>query len=442
MDYLKKPLIIALSLFMAVSMKAQEITLKAEDTPIREVIEKIQKDYGYSFSIRSSEVNVDRPISINVRKADIRTVLDAVFSGSEVSYTIDGDIISITKSAPPKAETSKSNAYVKGCVKDETGLPVIGASVIVKGTQNGAITDLDGNFSLDCRQPAPVTLEIAYLGMATQYITVQNPSQQIDVTLASDANVLDDVVVVAYGSQRRELVTNAITSFKPDENSARTALSPTELLQGRVAGVNISTSSGNLGTSERMSIRGSSSLSASNQPLYVIDGIPLNNESGSLYSFGEDLSSLSVLNLSDIESIEVLKDAASAAIYGSRGTNGVILITTKQGREGKSEIKVNYNFGISEFNNRNRIRYADSESWIEVYNEGIDNYNRQNGYTPENSSYIQHIRNPYAGLPDTDWLDVITRLGMSHSADLSFTGGTNKTKIYVGANFAYQEGVI
>ena len=150
-------------------------------------------------------------------------------------------------------------------------------------------------------------------------------------------------------------MTNAIASFKPDENTARTALSPTELLQGRVAGVNISTSSGNLGTAERMSIRGSSSLSASNEPLYVIDGIPLNNESGGLYNFGEDLSSLSVLNLNDIESIEVLKDAASAAIYGSRGTNGVILITTKQGREGKSEVKVNYNFGISDFPHRNRI---------------------------------------------------------------------------------------
>lgn len=441
MDYRKK-IIFVLSLFLTIGMQAQDITLKTGRTTIREVIETLQKDYGYSFSIRTSEVDVNKNISIDVTNAGINTVLDKIFAGSKVSYSIDGNLISITEAVQPKATPSQKNAVISGCVVDEAGLPVIGGSVMVKGTNVGAITDFEGNFSLDCGRPAPLVVEVAFLGMATQDVTITDPSQPIMVALYPDENLLADVVVVAYGSQRRELVTNAISSFKPDENSARTALSPTELLQGRVAGVNISTSSGNLGTSERMSIRGSSSLSASNQPLYVVDGIPLNNESGSLYSFGEDLSSLSVLNLSDIESIEVLKDAASAAIYGSRGTNGVILITTKQGREGKSEIKVNYNYGISEFNNKNRIVYADSESWIAVYNEGIDNYNRQNGYKPGDSSYISSIRNPYNGLPDTDWLDVITRLGMSHSADLSFTGGTSKTKVYIGSNFAYQEGVI
>lgn len=436
-----KLLTLVISLFLAVSMQAQSITLKADKTAIRDVIEALQKDYGYSFSIRSSEVNVNELISIDVRNADIKTVLDKIFDKDSVSYSIDGNLISISETVLQKRDVPKETATITGCVTDDVG-PVIGASVIIKGTTKGVITDIDGNFILETGRPAPVTIEVAFLGMTTQDIVVTDPSQPVNVMLSPDANVLEDVVVVAYGSQRREFVTNAITSFKPDENSARTALSPTELLQGRVAGVNISTSSGNLGTSERMSIRGSSSLSASNQPLYVIDGIPLNNESGSLYDFGEDLSSLSVLNLSDIESIEVLKDAASAAIYGSRGTNGVILITTKQGRDGRSEIKVNYNYGMSEFNNKDRIKYADSASWIKMWNEGVDNYNLQNGYVPGNSSYISHIYNPFNGLPDTNWLDQITRLGMSHAADLSFTGGNNKTKVYIGANFAYQEGVI
>lgn len=351
-------------LFITVGLKAQNINLKAENTAIRDVIETLQTNYGYSFSIRTSEVNVNKLISINVTNADIKSVLDKIFASEQVSCQIDGKLISITEGNPTQP---RKTAVVNGQVIDDIG-PVIGASVIVKGTKKGVITDADGKFTLDCGVPTPVVIEVAFLGMTTQVITVKDPATPLSVTLHPDADVLDDVVVVAYGSQRRELVTNAIASFKPDDNSARTALSPTELLQGRIAGVNISTSSGNLGSSERMSIRGSSSLSASNQPLYVIDGIPLNNESGSLYSFGEDLSSLSVLNLSDIESIEVLKDAASAAIYGSRGTNGVILITTRQGRDGKSEIKVNYNFGMSQFNNRNRIGYANSSSWIEVYN--------------------------------------------------------------------------
>lgn len=424
-------------MFVAVGMQAQNISLKAGNTSIREVIETLQKDYGYSFSIRTSEVDVEKPVSIDVTNADIKTVLDKVFAGSKVSYSIDGNLISVTEAAPPKKQ---KNATVTGQILDDVG-PVIGASVLIKGTKTGVITDFDGKFSLS-GVPVPVTLEVTFLGMATQEITVTDPTQPISVTLVPDADVLEDVVVVAYGSQRRELVTNSIASFKPDENNLRSALSPTEMLQGRVAGVNISTSSGNLGAAERMSIRGSSSLSASNEPLYVIDGIPLVNNSGALYTFGEEMSSLSVLNLNDIESIEVLKDAASAAIYGSRGTNGVILITTKQGREGRSEVKVNYSFGVSEFNNRDRIKYADSASWVKIYNEAIDNYNNQNGFTQTSTGYVQHIRNPFEGLPDTDWLSVATRLGMAHNADISFTGGTNKTKIYVGGSFANQEGVI
>ena len=424
-------------MLVAIGVQAQNISLKSGDSSIREVIETLQKDYGYSFSIRTSEVNVEKKVSIDVTNADIKTVLDKVFAGSKVSYSIDGKLISVTEAAPQKPQ---KNATVTGQILDDVG-PVIGASVLIKGTKTGVITDFDGKFSLS-GVPVPVTLEVTFLGMATQEITVTDPTQPISVTLVPDADVLEDVVVVAYGSQRRELVTNSIASFKPDENNLRSALSPTEMLQGRIAGVNISTSSGNLGAAERMSIRGSSSLSASNEPLYVIDGIPLVNNSGALYTFGEEMSSLSVLNLNDIESIEVLKDAASAAIYGSRGTNGVILITTKQGREGRSEVKVNYSFGVSEFNNRDRIKYADSASWVKIYNEAIDNYNNQNGFTQTSTGYVQHIRNPFEGLPDTDWLSVATRLGMAHNADISFTGGTNKTKIYVGGSFAYQEGVI
>ena len=437
---LSRLLTLAFALLLTVSVHAQSITLNSNGT-IRDVIEKIQKDYGYSFSIRTSEVDVNKRISISVKDAGIRTVLDKIFAGSPVAYTIDGNIISITESAPVSQKAPEGrNDLVKGNVIDDAGLPVAGAAVLIKGTKTGTSTDIDGNFSIKAQRGQ--VLEFTFLGMATQEYTVGNPSEPVFITMGADTDYLEDVVIVAYGSQRRELVTNAIASFKPDENNGRTALSPTEMLQGRIAGVNVSTSSGNLGTAERMSIRGSSSLSASNEPLYVIDGIPLSNESGSLYSLGEDLSSLSVLNLSDIESIEVLKDAASAAIYGSRATNGVILITTKQGREGRSDIKVNYSFGISEFNNRNRIDYADSESWVRIYNEAIDNYNRQNGFLQTSTGYVQHIRNPFQGLPDTDWLSVATRMGLSHNADISFTGGTNKTKIYVGANFANQEGVI
>ena len=432
---------LAFFLLQSLVATAQDITLKLNNVSQREVIEEIQKSYGYSFSIRTSAVDVSRKISISVKDADIKDVLDKVFAGDNVTCKIDGKIISVTEKVQPKQENAKPSTFtVVGTVNDNLGEPVAGASVVIKGTNTGTLTDFDGNFSM--KVTGNPVLVVSFLGLSTQEYMVKDANEPILITLGADTNYLEDVVVVAYGSQRRELVTNSIASFKPDENNLRTALSPTEMLQGRIAGVNITTSSGNLGTSERMSIRGSSSLSASNEPLYVIDGIPLSNESGNLYSFGEDLSSLSVLNLNDIESIEVLKDAAAAAIYGSRATNGVILITTKSGREGKSEVKVNYSFGVSEFNNKNRIKYADSESWVNIYNEAIDNYNKQNGFEQTSSGYVQHIRNPFNGLPDTNWLDVATRLGLSHTADVSFTGGTNKTKVYTAASFANQEGVI
>ena len=195
----------------------------------------------------------------------------------------------------------------------------------------GATTDLDGSFSVRIGARTDVRLIVSYLGLKTREVAVDDPARFYEVRLENDNMALDEVVVVGYGTQRRSLVTNAISQFKPTEENMRSVMSPSELLQGRIAGVSISTSSGNLGSAEKMSIRGSSSLSASNEPLYVIDGIPLSNNSASLYSFGENMSSLATLNLTDIESIEVLKDAASAAIYGARASNGVIIVTTKKG---------------------------------------------------------------------------------------------------------------
>lgn len=432
--------VLATMLAGAAGASAQQVSLSMRNATIQQAIETLQKEYGYSFSIRTSEVDVNKKISVSAENEDIKNVLERVFDGEHVAFTIDGNIISVTKSAPEK-KTGATAATISGVVVDDQGTPIIGATVLVMNTVQGTTTGGGGEFTLRTSLPNP-TLQISFLGMKPKQVSVTDPSLRLFIEMEPDTSLIDDVVIVGYGTQRRSMVTNAISQFRPDENNMVSALSPANMLNGRIAGVSTSNSSGNLGTMERVSIRGTGSLNASNEPLYVVDGIPLNNESGSLYSFGEDLSSLSVLNLTDIESIEVLKDAASAAIYGSRATNGVILITTKQGREGHSEVRINYNFGISQFPNANRIRYADSATWVNMYNEGIDNYNRQNGFTSDNLKYVYHIRNPFQGLPDTDWLGLITRLGMSHNVDAAFSGGTKKTKLYIAANYGYQEGII
>ena len=247
---------------------------------------------------------------------------------------------------------------------------------------------------------------------------------------------------MGYGPQRRSLVTSAISKVQMNESNMRQVASPTQLLSGRVAGVTTSTGSGNLGSGERMVIRGSSSLSAGNEPLYVIDGIPITNTNANLVDFGEDMSSLATLNISDIESIEVLKDAASAAIYGSRANNGVIVITTKSGKEGKSEVHLNFNTGVTRFANVGKIKMADSGLYVRDFNEGVDNYNRQYGYKPGDSGFKKHIQNPFGTLPDTDWMDLILQTGTFYNGDVSFSGGNVKTRYYVGANYNHQTGVI
>ena len=255
--------------------------------------------------------------------------------GFPVIYSANpGGIISVAR---------QGTYHLTGTIVDGYGEPVIGANVVEKGTTNGTVTDIDGKFSLEVAPYAVLT--ISFIGYISKEITLKG-EKELKVVLVEDMQKLDEVVVVGYGTQRRSLVTNAISQFKPTEENMRSVMSPSELLQGRIAGVSISTSSGNLGSAEKMSIRGSSSLSASNEPLYVIDGIPLSNNSASLYSFGENMSSLATLNLTDIESIEVLKDAASAAIYGSRATNGVVLITTKKAKEGQTLVNINTSFGF------------------------------------------------------------------------------------------------
>ena len=272
-------------------------------------------------------------------------------------------------------------------------------------------------------------------------VTPQN-KDQLTVVLNEESKLVDDIVVVGYGTQRRGMVSSAISKMVVDENNQRQVASPGQLLQGRVAGVISTTGSGNLGSGERMSIRGISSISAGNEPLYVIDGIPITNEDANIFNFGETMSSMATIAVNDIESIEVLKDAASAAIYGSRASNGVVLITTKSGREGKATLRLNFQAGISQFPNLRRVKMANSKQYIEAYNEGVDNYNRQYGYQVGDADYQVHIQNPFGTMPDTDWMKIGTQLGRSYNVDVSVSGGNAKTTYYVGGSYNDQTGVI
>ena len=442
----KKPLMIAMMLSCfcepaAFANDGQKVTINQSGVTLKSLFQAIEDQTSYRISYQSDVVNDSETVNANFTNVSVTDLLRSTLPTKHLAFRVVSDNSIAIIPQDRVDDNTKKLIAVSGRVFDASGEPIIGANVVANGSTIATATDYDGRFSLR-NVPADATLTISYIGYVSQTLRADNSKALANIRLKENAEVLDEVVVVGYGTQRKALVTNAISSFKPDESNVRQVLTPSELLQGRVAGVTVSTGSGNLGSYERISVRGAASLSASNEPLYVIDGIPIKNSNASLFNFGEDMSSMAVLNLTDIESIEVLKDAASAAIYGSRATNGVVVITTKSGREGRSNINLNVSTGISHFANKGRIKYADSDLYIETYNDGVNRYNEQNGYTVGSSGYVVPISNPFQGLADTDWLDLITRTAHTYNADVSFSGGSKKTKFYVGANYNHQEGII
>ena len=421
---------------------AQRVTLDMQNAKLEKVLGQITQQTGLVFNYTRPTINPDKRVSVSVKQAELESVLRQLFDADGIVYEIkDGKVYLADRKGgvnPPPALSAARQRYA-GRIVDAAGNPVVGASFVIRGSTTGVSSDIDGRFAIEAREGE--VLSVSFVGYTPQTITL-GAKTMLTLTLREDTSELEEVVVVGYGTQRRSLVTSAISKVQMNESNMRQVASPTQLLSGRVAGVTTSTGSGNLGSGERMVIRGSSSLSAGNEPLYVIDGIPITNTNANLVDFGEDMSSLATLNISDIESIEVLKDAASAAIYGSRANNGVIVITTKSGKEGKSEVHLNFNTGVTRFANVGKIKMADSGLYVRDFNEGVDNYNRQYGYKPGDSGFKKHIQNPFGTLPDTDWMDLILQTGTFYNGDVSFSGGNVKTRYYVGANYNHQTGVI
>ena len=421
---------------------AQRVTLDMQNAKLEKVLGQITQQTGLVFNYTRPTINPDKRVSVSVKQAELESVLRQLFDADGIVYEIkDGKVYLADRKGgvnPPPALSAARQRYA-GRIVDAAGNPGVGASVVIRGSTTGVSSDIDGRFAIEAREGE--VLSVSFVGYTPQTITL-GAKTMLTLTLREDTSELEEVVVVGYGTQRRSLVTSAISKVQMNESNMRQVASPTQLLSGRVAGVTTSTGSGNLGSGERMVIRGSSSLSAGNEPLYVIDGIPITNTNANLVDFGEDMSSLATLNISDIESIEVLKDAASAAIYGSRANNGVIVITTKSGKEGKSEVHLTFNTGVTRFANVGKIKMADSGLYVRDFNEGVDNYNRQYGYKPGDSGFKKHIQNPFGTLPDTDWMDLILQTGTFYNGDVSFSGGNVKTRYYVGANYNHQTGVI
>ena len=313
---------------------------------------------------------------------------------------------------------------VKGVVVDKTGFPLPGANVMEKGTSNGAITDLDGNFSLTVSKKG-VTLTVSFMGYTAKDVVVKDKT--MNITLEENSKLLDEVVVVGYGTMKKRDVTGAITSISSEAIEQKMATNVFEALQGTTAGVQVVSGSGQPGESSSIKIRGTSTFSAEGvTPLYIVDGVPLESIDG--------------INTNDITSMEILKDAASAAIYGSRSANGVIIITTKSGQEGKARIDIKYNHSwgtlshkVPQANRAERLLYDQyRKEYFETYGGGNAN---------ESIDILDDPLNSFFNV-DNDYLDMITTTAQKDQVDISVGGGTKKLKYFINTGYYNEKGII
>ncbi len=398
-----------------------KLTLDFENTSVATILSEIENISEFYFLCNRQLVDLDRKTSIQINQQTIEEILPEVFKGTDVKYIITGRQIVLTPEkylfqAIEKLQTSS----VSGKVTDSSGSPIPGVTVVVKRTSNGTVTDIDGNYSLD-NVPDDATLLFSFVGMKTQEIQVSGQNT-INVTMTDETIGIEEVVAIGYGVQKKKLITGATIQVTAEDLQKMNNLSPLGALQSQTPGVNITQSSGQPGEGFKVTIRGLGTVGNSS-PLYVIDGVA-----------GADINNLTP---SDIESIDVLKDAASSAIYGARAANGVILVTTKRGQEGKVQITYDGYYGIQ--NPYKVPPVANASEYMAIldevnYNEGLDPYN----WSSLIPTLYQRIQKGWG----THWLNEIenTNAPIQNHA-FNILGGNDISRFSIGFSYGDQKGI-
>ncbi|MGB5818609.1 MAG: TonB-dependent receptor [Saonia sp.] len=443
-----------------------------ENIELKKVFEKITELNGYNFFYEASEIDVERKVSINAMETCIDDFLKQLFLTMDMSHEIIAKQVVVkaknTKPLPEKKSVKTTikpdlqQATISGTILDDTGIPLPGSTVVVKGTSVGTTADFDGKFELSLPENA-TRLVVSYIGFKTQEVAIGS-NTVFTINLIPDTAQLDEVVVVGYGTLAKKRVTGSVVSISSETLVEVPSLTPEAALIGQVAGVQIQEVSGEPGASPNIRVRGSGSISAGNDPLFVIDGIPISrNLTSSNISGGvarrraafqpPPVNPLNTLNPNDIASIEVLKDASAAAIYGSRGGNGVLLITTKKGTN-SDKGKFSMNSFVQIQTVANKLDLMNAEELIDFTRDA-----RNNNYlsSVDGASIDDPIGDGDRGdtnfeMPesfinwdgtDTDWQDVIFKTGSIKSYNFSYASPIkNKTSFFASAEYFTQEGIL
>jgi TonB-dependent starch-binding outer membrane protein SusC len=442
-------LLIAACLQVSAKGNAQNISISQRNTTLEKVFKEIHRKTGYQFFYQDELLQQAKKFDISVKNASIDQVLELCFKNQPLNFTITENVITIKR----KEEVNVSNAppppllievEVTGKVKDEKGTPLAGVSVSIVGKKGGVSTDDRGDFSITV--PENAVLSFSYVGYKTVTVPVKGRTR-IEITLNPDVSSLGDVIVVGYGTQRKKNLTGAIATISADKFKNKVAVSYGEALVGQMAGVQVQQTNGapgNEGLSIR--VRGTGSITAGMSPLYVIDGYPMEG------------SAFSLVNASDIESIQVLKDASSTAIYGSRGSNGVIIVTTKKGSLGTPSVSYNTYFGVQQV--AKKIDMMNSKEYLEFFKDGhnqawldrapmagdpvhtiSDNTAMRQKYSNSSFYIIPDIFNDPKNFGDVNWQDQIFRNARMERHEMSVMGGVEKTRYSVSGSYTNQDGI-
>lgn len=428
----------------------RRVSITIEDEPLDAAIDKVGRATRVRFTYNSQTFSGGKRVSLRVRDEKLAEVLKKLLEFTPVTYKVVGSQVVFRKIKEKQSSSSGAteaielgeeakDQFVSGTVRDENGAALPGVSILVKGTQRGTTTNVDGSYSVEVPDDKAV-LVFSYVGYLSQEVAVENRTK-LNVSLKIDNKSLEEVVVVGYGTQKKGNVTAAVAGIKSRDIENQITKNPLEAMAGQLAGVSVTQGTGRPGANPIVRVRGTGSISAGNAPLYVVDGMPL-----------EDASAFTQINPNDIESIDVLKDAASAAIYGSRGGNGVVLVTTKNGKAGQAKIDFNYYTGVQQVTKK--IDMQNRDQHIRLIKDGVllrwtdaggdptvPNGQRIRNGSKTNYNYPDFYDDP-ANVPDTDWQSEIFRRAPISNYQLSGQGGSEKVRFYLSGNYFTQDGIV
>ena len=442
-------MVVFCGLMAPLSLSAQKINLSMKNVTVQEAITALNQSENYSIILNADEVDLSKRITVSARNATINEVLDQVFAGQNVSYVIDGNRISVTRKQPEPKAAAQAQRTIRGTVTDSSGEPLIGASLMVAGTTQGFLTDLDGKYELT-GVTFPAKIIVSYIGYSDMEIEMTGKEKApFNIMLDDSQNILEDVIVIGYGTQKRANLSGAVGTVSGKDLNARPVVSAANALQGADPSVNITFGTGSPEAGYNINIRGTLSLN-SGSPLILADGVEV---------------SLSQINPNDIESVSVLKDASTCAIYGAKASAGVVLITTKAGKRGdNARVQYNGRFGW-QTNTTSTDFIKTGYDHVMIVNEFMNNSSDSTKdifrYTAENGGLqkLYERRFDVTEHPDRPWVEIgddgkyyyygnfdwyghfYNRVRPQQEHNLSVSGGSDKISYYASGRFLSQDGM-